>query len=108
MTISAAKKKSDPYGINIGDTVKLVGQFAGPQTPEGHPVSIKNFIGVVRTIDRYGYGVEFFESFHGGHNLRGAIENTRGWNVNGDALLRLHPVKEVIKTFFSPDLELEG
>lgn len=81
--------------ITVGDTVKIIGFCVYP-TFDGNVVNLKNFIGVVRTIGRYGYGIEFYESFQGGHDLHGSISSTRGWYViDSEPLLKLHPIKDL-------------
>ncbi len=56
--------------------------------------------GIVRCVDGERYGVEFNESFLSSHNMGGVISTNRGWYIYPAQLVKMFPVKDVIKSHF--------
>lgn len=71
--------------IKVGDVV----------TPsQGH---LLGETGVVRVIKGAQIGVEFSSNFYCCHNLNGTISQPRGYFYPEDFLIKLQPVKDIIK-----------
>jgi hypothetical protein len=84
--------------FRIGDIVA----FIPDQFPADHRGPIKYSVGMVRIIDMDAalhYGVEFFSSFRGGHNLgtdgMGRCPEGHGWWIAGEDLTLRHRISKL-------------
>jgi len=84
--------------INIGDVVVVIGGKDMAQPTSYYSLCGK--CGVVRCTDGIRLGIEFNESFPTSHNLSNQILSYRVWFVDPKHLMKMFPVKEVIKTFY--------